>query len=207
MREHKRDRNHRGIRDEEEREDGVSQDILETWSPTFGKHFFKDRHEAARDDRSQFRSRIFKHVECDRMILVSWIKEDNIIGSRFWNIGENGFDKIAMWVDHGDPTSIQYIGVDHILEEGRFSHTSFSDNVDMSSTIDGLESKSFYPSTIVRHPDGSIWRFCRWQIVWWFKLSRRHPSDARSFNVECRHMDKPSEFCRRKNHCIFSKFT
>ena len=66
MSEHEWDRDERCVRDEEEREDRIAEDILEAWSPTLGEHFLKYRNQSRCHDRAEFWTRIVEHVERDR---------------------------------------------------------------------------------------------------------------------------------------------
>lgn len=48
-----------------------------------------------------------------------------------------------MRVDHSDSPTIEYITIYHIFEESRLSHTGLSYDIDMTCSIDGLDSESF----------------------------------------------------------------
>ena len=52
MGQHQWDRDERCIWDEEECEDSIAEDILETRSPALGEHFFENRNQTRGDDRS-----------------------------------------------------------------------------------------------------------------------------------------------------------
>lgn len=66
---------------QEQRQDRVSQDIFESWSPTLGEHLLKYRDQSACDDRSELRIGILEHIEPDRKVLIGRIKEDDVVGS------------------------------------------------------------------------------------------------------------------------------
>lgn len=199
-------RDHRRIRNKEEGEDGISKYIFESWSPALSKHLLEYRHKSSCDDRPELWSRIFEHIESYRVFLIGRIEEDDIIGSRFWNISKDCLDKIAMRIDDGDTTPASYIGRDHIFEKRRLSHTSLSDNIDVSSSVDRLESEFCRLSTIVCHSNWSIWWVYRREIVWRLKSSCRHPVDSRSFHIERWQMDNTSKLCGIQNACCMGKF-
>ena len=156
MGEHEGYRYQSRIGDEKECEDGIAQDILEARTPALGEHLLKYRYESSCDDRSEFWMRIIEHVEPYRIFLVGRIKEYDIIGSRLWDIREDGLDEITMRIDHSDSSTIEDIGIYHILEESRLSHTSLSYDIDVTSSIYRLEPEVLCLSTIVRHTDRSI---------------------------------------------------
>ncbi len=58
------------IWDEEEREDRIAEDILETRSPALGEHLFEYRDESRRHDRTQLRIGVVEHVERDGILRI-----------------------------------------------------------------------------------------------------------------------------------------
>lgn len=141
MREHHRDRYHRRIGNEEECQDRIAEDILKSRSPALGKHLFKYRYQTSCNDGSQLWTTILEHVKRYRVLLICGIKEDDVIGSRLGDIREDGLREVSVWVDDCHTTTIQYIRIDHVLKECRFSHTGFSDDIDMTSTVDWFDTE------------------------------------------------------------------
>lgn len=64
----------------------------------------------------------------------------------------------------------------------------------MTCSVDRFESESLESAAVVRHADRSVWIVCRWEIVWGFELTGRHPVDTRSLHVERGEMDESCEF-------------
>ena len=110
-----------------------------------------------------------------------------------------------MRVDHSDSATIEDICIDHILKESRLSHTCLSDNIDVTCSIYGFESKSFELPSIVCHPYRSIWAFCRREIMWWLELTGRHPVNSWGFHIEGRKMYDPCKFRDREDHSRLRK--
>ena len=111
-----------------------------------------------------------------------------------------------MRINQSYTTTRHDIRVYHIFEKCRFSHSGFSDDIDMSSSIDRLDTKLECASTKIGDSYRGIWHFSTREIMRWFKFSRRHPIHSWRFYIQCRQMDESCELCRRKNRSIFWKF-
>lgn len=146
------------FRDKKQCQNCIAQDILESWSPTIGKHLFENRHKSPSNNGPQFWTRIVEHIESYWVFLVGWVKKNDIVGTRFWDIGEYRISKISMWINESNPTSCEDIRVEHIFEKGRFSHTRFSDDVYVSGTVDGLDTKTLLASAKIGNPNRCIGR-------------------------------------------------
>lgn len=108
-----------------------------------------------------------------------------------------------MRIDECDSSSTHNIRIDHILEESRFSHTCFPDNIGMSGSIYWLYSEFFCRTTKVGYPNRGIWFSYLREVVWWLEPTSCNPVHTRSFDIDSRHMHEPSEFCNIENIPFF----
>ena len=81
MCENERNRDECCIRNKEEGKNRISENIFQTWSPTLGKHLLENGYESSSNNWAQLRSRTIQHIEGNWILLIGWVKENNIIGS------------------------------------------------------------------------------------------------------------------------------
>lgn len=150
------------IRNEKEGEDCISENIFEAWTPALRKHLFENRNESRCYNRSQFWIGIIEHIERDRKLCIRWVKENYVIGSRFWYVRQDSISEITMRIYESNSSATHDVTVEHIFEKSRFSHTSFPDNIGMSSSINGLDAECLGRTSKIRESNRSI-GFCHWR--------------------------------------------
>ena len=85
----------------------------------------------------------FKHIHADRMLDIRGIKVNHIINAFLWNAFQNSFDGIAVRINKGKAPAIAHILEGDVLEEDRFTHTSLTDDVHMTTAVIVIEVDGF----------------------------------------------------------------
>ena len=85
---------------------------------------------------------LFHHVKSNRKIKVRWIKKHYIINTIIRNKIKQFLCSFSVRINIGQPITILNVLNRHIFHQIRFSHTSFSNRVKMTTTIILLNTKT-----------------------------------------------------------------
>lgn len=164
--------------------------MFETWSPTFSKYFFENTYKPRCDERAKFWVNVFKHIKGYWPFFITWVKNNRMIGSIFWDISDHSFSEVSMRINDRKSSSLSHIINNHILKQGRFSHPRLPDNIHMTTSIIWSDSKRDFCPTKIGGSDRSknilLSLNYHWEVYWWFKSTRGYPTNRRCFYIHRR---------------------
>lgn len=149
----------RGVRAMRQRGDGVVQDVFQPRPPAFVPEALEGAHDAGGHEMPILGRGLGEQIESDRMIKITGMEIDRLLGADGWDVKKQIFRQIAMRVDEADAVALLNELKDEIAQERRLPGACFSDDVGVVAGISQIETERQLAAPRLPHADVKIMFF------------------------------------------------